>query len=516
MNNTFKCLEKGIKHELLDEYLDKLINELRIRNFKDLLHFAEMFNYVYMNSQVSKDLLKQKISYKLKLAKPSYCNSKGAIINGALAKAILEEIPTYVKGNMIFMYNPEKGIYEYKDTREQQKIYLDRVILDEDIDSSKAKKFAETISILADNYKELCFYENRYINCLNGIIDIETNKLLEYTPDIKVDTQFNANYICGDSWKEAYEQSKFKDFLENILDKDTILTLQEAWGVMLAPNSSKIQQCFIYLGEGSNGKSSLFDIQESLVGDKDRNICGISLGSFQDEFILSMAEGRRVNIVRDDKFDNKKKIGGVFKSVVCGEEVTVNKKGKNHVRLKFNIAWYYGLNRLAITDDKSHGFFRRPIIIPFKVRFGKTQEEVDRGDADKLAIPGITDDIIKNELDICFNWALEGLMRLKSNGWIITQSEASLKEMEEYKEESDTAYAFYKEKLIKRKGNKINAKQLYDSYKDWCLSESLSPMNPTQFGRQMASFGHKKYKSMGKNVFPDIDYNSFILVEGSF
>ena len=103
MNNTFKCLEKGIKHELLDEYLDKLINELRIRNFKDLLHFAEMFNYVYMNSQVSKDLLKQKISYKLKLAKPSYCNSKGAIINGALAKAILEEIPTYVKGNMIFI-----------------------------------------------------------------------------------------------------------------------------------------------------------------------------------------------------------------------------------------------------------------------------------------------------------------------------------------------------------------------------------------------------------------------------
>ena len=215
---------------------------------------------------------------------------------------------------------------------------------------------------------------------------------------------------------------------------------------MLCPNATKVQKCFIYKGEGSNGKSSLFDIQIALLFNKDKAICGIGLGKFGDEFIMSMAEGRRVNIVRDDTIEGK--IKGFFKSVICGEEITVNKKNKDHVQMKFNMTWFYGINRMSVTGDKLYGFFRRLIFIPFNIRFG-TKEQVERGEADKIGIPGIVDDIVKNEMDIVFMWAYEGLKRLKNNNWKITQSEASIKEMKEYKEEADSAYAFYKEELIK-------------------------------------------------------------------
>ena len=97
------------------------------------------------------------------------------------------------------------------------------------------------------------------------------------------------------------------------------------------------------------------------------------------------------------------------------------------------MAWFYGLNRMPVTSDKSYGFFRRPIFIPFNVRFG-SEEQVKTGEADKIGVPGIVEDIISNELDIVFMWAYEGLKRLKANNWKVTQSEASIQEMEEYKE----------------------------------------------------------------------------------
>ena len=510
-NEYYTVTNEGGRDNALIKYLGKLITQPMFRNVHELLPMAMMYNQCYINPPLDSQTVHEKVNSILSYAKPVYCNDKGKIINGSLVKYILEKSPSYVKGNMLYIYNKELGIYEYKDTRDQLKMYYDHVQIDDDIEPGKADKFAKTIHSIADNYKELFSYENRYINCINGVVDTENDELLEFSPEIKLDTKFNGNYYDINKYKEDYNNSRFKSFLENILDEGTILTLQEAWGVMLCPNATKVQQCFIYKGEGSNGKSSLFDIQTALLYDKDKSVCGIGLGKFGDEFIMAMAEGRRVNIVRDDTVEGK--MNGVFKSAVCGEEITVNKKNKDHVQMKFNMAWFYGLNRMPVTNDKSYGFFRRPIFIPFNVRFG-TEEQVKTGEADKIGVPGIVEDIISNELDIVFMWAYEGLKRLKDNNWKVTQSEASIQEMEEYKEEADSVYAFYKDKLIRMPGNKISARELYTRYEEWCFIEKINnPMNATQFGRQMASFGHKKYKTGGKWHFPNIDYRMFTQVD---
>ncbi len=509
----YTVTSEGGRDNALIKYLGKLITQPMFRSVHELLPIANMYNQTYINPPLEAHEVESKVNSILSYAKPVYCTDKGKIINGSLVKYVLDKTPSYIKGNMLYIYNEELGIYEYMDTRDQQKLYYNHVVIDEDIDPGKADKFAKTIHSIADNHKELFLYENRYINCLNGIVDTETDELLEFTPQIKLDTKFNGKYYDMDKYKEDYNNSKFKSFLENILDDGTIKTLQEAWGVMLCPNATKVQQVFIYKGEGSNGKSSLFDIQTSLLYDKDRSVCGIGLGKFGDEFIMAMAEGRRVNIVRDDTVEGK--INGVFKSAVCGEEVTVNKKNKDHVQMKFNMAWFYGLNRMPVTNDKSYGFFRRPIFIPFNVRFG-TKLQVKTGEADKIGVPGIVEDIISNEMDIVFMWAYEGLKRLKNNKWKITQSEASIQEMEEYKKEADSVYAFYTEKLIRRPKYNIHAKELYKKYDEWCFNEKITPMNPTQFGRQMASFGHKKGTGMahdinkpGNTVFFNVDYMMF-------
>ena len=508
----YTVTNEGGRDNAFIKHLGKIITQPMFRDIHNLLPYAMMYNQCYINPPLSEQEVENKVNSILSYAKPVYCKDNGKIIIGSLVKYVLDKSPSYVKGNMLYIYNDELGIYEYKDTRDQEKMYYDHVQIDDDIDPGKADKFSKTIRSIADNYKELFSYENRYINCINGVVDTENDELLEFTPNIKLDTKFNGNFTKDfDKYKEKYNNSRFKSFLENILDEGTILTLQESWGVMLCPNATKVQQCFIYKGEGSNGKSSLFDIQTALLYDKDKSVCGIGLGQFSgDPHIMAMAEGRRINIVRDDTVDGK--IGGVFKSAVCGESVTVNKKHKDHVLMCFNMAWFYGLNRMPVTSDKSYGFFRRPIFIPFNVRFG-TAEQVKTGEADKVGVPGIVEDIISNEMDIVFMWAYEGLKRLKANNWKVTQSEASIQEMEEYKEEADTAYSFYKNNLVKMPGNKIKASELYTRYEEWCFSEKINnPMSAKEFGRQLASFGHKKKKT-STWYFPDIAYRMFTPVD---
>ena len=510
-NNHYTVKNEGERDAALFKYLCSMIDYKFFKNEKNLFELAKMYNQCYINPPFDENTVMQKTRQAISYVKKPYCSSTGKVVNGSLVKYILNNNDCYVKGNMFYIYDKNEGIYKYKDSNDLLKMYYDNIVIDEDIDPAKAKKFSDTIMGLGDRYTDTFTYENRYIACENGIIDSLNNELLEFNPKYKLDCKFNGSYMKNrQEYKDKFNQSRFKRFLNDLLDESTISTLQEAWGTILCPTSSKVQQCFIYIGLGSNGKSSLFDIQEALLKDADKSICGISLGAFGDDFILSMAEGKRMNVVRDDAFEYK--ISGLFKSCVCGEEVTVNKKHKDYVRIKFNLSWFYGLNTMPITSDKSFGFYRRPILIPFNNRFG-SKKDVLEGKADKVAIPGVVEDIINNEMDIVFNWAYEGLQRLILNNWKITQSQEALNKMEEYKEESDTAYAFYKHKLIKSIGSKISASALYKDYEEYCTIERLKPMNPTQFGRQLKSLGHDKFKSCGNMYFKDLDYIKLIEID---
>lgn len=509
----YTTVVEGGRNDALTSYIGKLITQPMFRDKQTVLDHSLMYNATYMKPPLADEEVETIVDSVMSYVKPPYCKDNGKIVVGTLVKHILKTKHVFVRGNMLYMYNDETGIYDYLDPKNQQQLFYSYVCVDEDYTPTKAEQFSKTICVMAENYKELFAYENRYINCLNGIIDTVKDELIPYSPKIKLDAGFNGNYYDEEQWIRDFENSKFKKFLESILDAETILTLQETWGVMLCPNSSKIQQVFIYKGEGANGKSSLFDIQSALIRNKDKSICGIGLDRFGEEFTLSMAEGRRLNIVRDD--DPKGNPHGVFKSAVCGEEVTVNRKNKDHVILKFNIAWFFGVNRLPTPTDKSYGFFRRNTLIPFNVRFG-TAEQVASGSADKIAIPGIVDTIVNEEMDIIFMWAYQGLKRLRKNNWNITISEASRALKEEYLIESDSAYAFAEEHIVRSPGYNTSLCGLLQKYIDWCYKERLTPMNRNQFKRQLTSHGYQLKKSKahdnggsGVVVFLDTKYANY-------
>lgn len=513
MSNSkyYKPVTEGDRDSSLVSWLGSMIrNNPNMRTKETLLPHAITYNRCWFSPPLSNEEVEKKVDSVLKYAFPSYCDDKGNIDNWNLVQHIIKNQPSYTKGNLWYLYNLEKGFYNYMELKEVQKMFFQYSINNKDKTVTKSKNFAELLMLNSEDAREI-HDGKRYINCLNGIIDIENNKLLPHDPKYKLEVQFQANYIV-EEWEEKFNNSEFKKFLETTLEEGSIKTLQESWGLMLSPHAKEVQNCFIYKGEGSNGKTAAFDIQEALLNDN-RYICSIGLGDFGEPFVISMAEGKHVNIVRDDELSGKT-VNKFFKSMVCGEPVAVNKKNKDLVRIGFNMTMFFGLNRLPSATDKSTGFFRRPIIIPFNVSFG-TEREVAKGLRDKVKDVGIADKIINNELDIVFMWAYEGLKRVKANRWKITISDESEREMEEYREEVDSAYSFYKSKIIlcPKSNIRILKDKVYNSYLHWCSNSDITPMNKVQFGRQFKSFGIKDTVSNSIRYWLDIDIFDAELIE---
>jgi len=501
VSSTYK---EGARNQDLFRESIGIISKSSIRDIATISSIVKGLNLLKCDPPLDGEEVENIIGSITQRLHPSYCDEKGNINNYLLAEYIIQYQPSYTKGNLWFMYDNKKGFYKYMEFREVQRMYFKHSINDKDKTVIKSKNFAELLMLSSEDAREI-HDEKKYINCLNAIIDIENNTMLPHDPKYKTEVQFKANLITDPTeYKELFNKSEFKKFLNSTLDEGSIKTLQEAWGLMLSPHAREVQNCFIYKGEGSNGKSVAFDIQESLIEDNN-HICSIGLGDFGETFAISVAEGKHVNIVRDDELSGKT-VSKAFKSMCCGEPVTVNRKNKDLVRLGFNMTMFFGLNRLPSAADKSTGFFRRPIIIPFNYSFGN-EKEVKEGIRDKLKDPIIADRIIQNELDIVFTWAYAGLNRVKKNNWKVTVSAAAEQEMEEYREESDSAYAFFKEKItiVSNKGIRVPKKDVYNDYYNWCTSIHNTPMNNKNFGKQLSSFGVKGVKTNGVGYYLDIE-----------
>ncbi len=79
------------------------------------------------------------------------------------------------------------------------------------------------------------------------------------------------------------------------------------------------------------------------------------------------------------------------------------------------------LNELPKTNDRSDGYFRRFLIVPFKVQIAKSKID-----------PKLTQKIISAELSGIMQWVLEGMRRLiKQQGF--TESKLCQRELENYR-----------------------------------------------------------------------------------
>src|SRR5690606_27615648 len=171
----------------------------------------------------------------------------------------------------------------------------------------------------------LCRNVNRtseyYIAFENGIYNLQTKEM----------TDFDKKYIITNKIRTNYNPEAYSEIMDNTLDKiccyDKELRnlIEEMIGYCLFRRNS-FEKAFILTGNGANGKSTLLEIIERMIGEE--NISSVALEELDERFKTYQLEGKLVNI-GDDISNNYIEDNSTFKKLSTGQKVNVERKGKD-------------------------------------------------------------------------------------------------------------------------------------------------------------------------------------------
>ena len=385
-------------------------------------------------------------------------------------------------------------------------------------DSVEVKTFmgeaAERMGIDRFNARYYVFREQLYKQFLavanlpkpvlpSGIVKVNLkNGTFEITPGGNILRQFDRNdflmYQLPFDYNPNAKAPRFEAFLEKVLpDKDSQKVLAEYLGYVFIPYSHlKLEKTLLLFGFGANGKSVLFDIVMALYGRE--NISNYSLQSLTDEsgYYRAMLANKLLNYGSEinGNLETSK-----FKEISSGEPIGARLPYREPFILTEYAKLLFNCNELPRDVEHTNAYFRRFMIIPFKVTI--PDHEQDKELAKK---------IIKEELSGIFNWVLEGLKRLLSQK-NFTSSTEIFKQLEEFKKFSDTVQLFLEDSgYIKSAHNYTSIRDLYSAYRIYCVDDGFKPVNKINFRKRLEGFGVVvEKKNTGLSAFVEQKHENF-------
>lgn len=323
------------------------------------------------------------------------------------------------------------------------------------------------LDILAENKYQA---NPKILSLKNGLLDIETKKLSEFNPTVIIKNKININY----------NPAAYSEVMDNTLnkicynDKELRLLIEEMVGYCLF-RRNELGKCFILTGKGSNGKSTLLKVIKQIVGDE--NIASVALNELNDRFKTFQLEGKLVNI-GDDISSEYIQDNSVFKKLVTGETVNVERKGKDPFDFENYSKLIFSCNDIPRINDLSDGLKRRIIFIPFNAKFTKSDDNFDPFIVDKL--------LAAESIEYMLKLALDGLDRILYN-----QSFTKVKVVDdtwvEYEKTNNPVVGFIDDAKVE---NELT-NDVYLQYQAYCVSSGLKHLSKSVFTREINKRGYK-------------------------
>ena len=299
---------------------------------------------------------------------------------------------------------------------------------------------------------------NPYIlNLKNTRLDIRNNKCLEFTSEAiefdRIDVIYDPSAYCADLDK----------MLTRVFcaDQEVRLLFEEMIGAILLKHA-RYQKAFLFYGGGSNGKSTILDLIKTFLGR--RNYSAIALEKVTDRFNTAELENKLANI-GDDVDNTTLKDTGTLKKLFSGNAIMVERKGERPYTIEPYATHIYSCNAIPRSFDKSEGFYRRWLLIPFNARFSADDEDYD---------PMIEDKITTDEaLSYLLNIGIRGAQRLIKRGRF-TEPQAVIEALEAYKADNSTTLSFIDDVELTLEYVLENPRdKIYSEFCDWCKTSGI-------------------------------------------
>lgn len=342
-----------------------------------------------------------------------------------------------------------------------------------------------------------------FIALENGILHLKPfeskvqSEVVPHTPDF-----FNFNKLPF-----AYDPDAtcpvFEKFLAETLPDPEVRQLLQQWFGYNLINDTSHEKIMFFLGEGSNGKSVVATILREVLGDANVSTVGLELFSSKRTVALGETFGKLANVV--DEIDHVDRLSeGLIKNFVSGGTITADRKYQSMIKFRATARLTICTNNLPKATDRSDGYWRRVIVIPF------TNQILDESKKDRrLKDPAFWRR--SNELPGIFNWALAGLRHLVELGRFI-EPKVCTQLRDEYKSDSNPAKVFLQEQCEYTHHGQVSKVRLYQEYQRYCRQNGVFALAQAQFAKEVARvFPHATASANALSVSDVLDENGFEL-----
>ena len=443
---------------------EDLANHLKIKNSKDLISFyrevVRNFKKERGNKAKSKNKSKPKNSGNL----PWYEEQEKGLkfLPFVLAKHLSETRDVYYGGESFLIY--ENGVYNISGEKEAGRIIMDYMLPNYCIMASIRDCREQWDILVSKDFDD--FNRNPYlVNVRNGLLDIRDMSFKEHTPSYLSTVQLNVEY------NPQVDCPQFKKFLNEVLDCKLIPLVQEIVGYLLTTNTAS-QKAFVFWGPARTGKSTLLWVVEYLLLGK-KNVSNIPWQEIGDKFKTAELLGKLANVFSDlpsKSIDDT----GIFKVVTGEDYLMAEKKNKNPFKFKPFARLVFSCNELPRNYvDRTEGFYRRLIIVPFSRQIDKSK--IDKSLKYKF----------QREKEGILNWALEGLKRLYENNFEFSENELTDGVKKEYKRENNNVISFVEECCELDGLFSCSRIEIYEAYKEFCVEAGLKALSQIKFNKEL-------------------------------
>lgn len=313
--------------------------------------------------------------------------------------------------------------------------------------------------------------------CANGVIDLETGRLLKPDPKLYMTKGSPFPYLGLHAHSAWWE-----DHLDKIFCKNDELREYFEWAIGASINGLLVNKdCYVALGPlANNGKSVTFNtilkafgnygdtIAVSVLLEKDKG--GRNDGPDPELMVL---DGLRMGVASEAgkkaRFSMER-----IKAITGGDSIRARGMYANSKIIKSSVKLWLHTNDVPTMSGYDPGFVQRLKIIPFRAQFVPAAE-ADPQNHRYAALPKLE---LERAQEAAYPSILSWLIRcsvffFRNQGY--RPPDFIKQETADYFTENDYVGQFLENCCIQEKGRKVKSGALYKAFRRWCMDEVCIP-----------------------------------------
>jgi putative DNA primase/helicase len=325
----------------------------------------------------------------------------------------------------------------------------------------------------------------KFIPCANGMLRLSDKTLLPFDP------KYGRRNKLAVPYKPKAKCPVFLDTLmRSALDADALDVLQRWCGLALI-GENVAQRILILIGTPGGGKGTFVRVLTGIIGGA--NVASLRTQLLAERFEVGRFLGKTLLYGADvpENFLNHRG-ASVLKSLTGADPMTLEFKRSNESPLivcKFNVIVTCNSRLTVHLEGDTEAWRRRLAVITY-----------DKPKPPKV-IADLDQQILANEASGVLNWMIEGLDKIRGEGWQLKLNDRQQKTVDDLLLESDSDNLFVREALVRDDESELAVEDCFAAYVEFCNERGWSALTKNTFSRKI---GDAVVRAYGCTVHHDI------------